>query len=93
MALLYEDLTAKILEACFLAHRISKKSRMASVSFHDAIVEALCFGWVDSKAMPRDDDFFATRCGPLYAAPNQTRVFPADGAVMGPFCSACSSRL
>lgn len=35
-----------------------KKSKTPSVRFHDAIVDALCFGWVDSKAVPRDDESF-----------------------------------
>ena len=33
-----------------------KRSATPSVRFHDAIVDALCFGWVDSKAAPRDDE-------------------------------------
>jgi len=35
-----------------------KRSGTPSVRFRDAIVDALCFGWVDSKAMPRDDESF-----------------------------------
>jgi len=35
-----------------------KDSATPSVSFHDAIVDALCFGWVDSKALPRDKESF-----------------------------------
>ncbi len=35
-----------------------KKSPVPSVSFHDAIVDALCFGWVDSRAAPRDHESF-----------------------------------
>ena len=35
-----------------------KKSSTPSVSFHDAILDALCFGWVDSKAIPRDAESF-----------------------------------
>ncbi|MGI8589253.1 MAG: YdeI/OmpD-associated family protein [Chloroflexia bacterium] len=35
-----------------------KKSKTPSVHFHDAIVDALCFGWVDSKAIPRDEESF-----------------------------------
>ena len=31
-----------------------KKSATPSVRFHDAIEEAVCFGWVDSKAVKRD---------------------------------------
>ncbi len=35
-----------------------KRSNTPSVRFHDAIVDALCFGWVDSKAIPRDGESF-----------------------------------
>lgn len=42
-----------------------KKSKTPSVRFHDAIEDALCFGWVDSKAITRDDEscylFFSQR--------------------------------
>jgi uncharacterized protein YdeI (YjbR/CyaY-like superfamily) len=31
-----------------------KKSKTPSVHWHDAIEHALCFGWVDSKAIKRD---------------------------------------
>jgi uncharacterized protein YdeI (YjbR/CyaY-like superfamily) len=31
-----------------------KKSKTQSVHWHDAIEHALCFGWVDSKAIKRD---------------------------------------
>ena len=33
-----------------------KSSKTASVHWHDAIENALCFGWVDSKAMKRDKE-------------------------------------
>jgi len=35
-----------------------KKSKTPSVHFHDAIEHALCFGWVDSKAIKRDHESF-----------------------------------
>lgn len=35
-----------------------RKSKIPSVHFHEAIENALCFGWVDSKAHGRDDDSF-----------------------------------
>jgi uncharacterized protein YdeI (YjbR/CyaY-like superfamily) len=41
-----------------------KKSKTPGVRFHDAIVDALCFGWVDSKAIPRDDESFYLLCSP-----------------------------
>jgi uncharacterized protein YdeI (YjbR/CyaY-like superfamily) len=33
-----------------------KKSETPSVHWHDAIENALCFGWVDSKAIKRDNE-------------------------------------
>ncbi len=33
-----------------------KKSKMPSVHWHDAIENALCYGWVDSKANSRDKE-------------------------------------
>lgn len=33
-----------------------KKSKTPSVHWHDAIENALCFGWVDSKAIKRDKE-------------------------------------
>ncbi|MGD9994798.1 MAG: YdeI family protein [Salinivirgaceae bacterium] len=33
-----------------------KKSKVPSVHWHDAIENALCYGWVDSKAKSRDKE-------------------------------------
>ena len=33
-----------------------KSSKIPSVHWHDAIENALCFGWVDNKAMKRDKE-------------------------------------
>ncbi|MGB3007222.1 MAG: hypothetical protein WBC06_11975 [Chitinophagaceae bacterium] len=33
-----------------------KKSKVPSVHWHDAIENALCYGWVDSKAKKRDEE-------------------------------------
>jgi uncharacterized protein YdeI (YjbR/CyaY-like superfamily) len=33
-----------------------KSSKIPSVHWHDAIENALCFGWVDSKAIKRDKE-------------------------------------
>ncbi len=40
------------------------QSKTPSVHFKEAIVDALCFGWVDSKALPRDDESFYLMCSP-----------------------------
>jgi len=42
-----------------------KKSNIPSVVYNDAVDEALCFGWIDSKAKPLDEEkymqFFSRR--------------------------------
>lgn len=42
-----------------------KKANRPTVSYNDAVDEALCFGWIDSKAKPIDDEkymqFFSPR--------------------------------
>lgn len=42
-----------------------KKSKMPSISWSEAVDEALCFGWIDSKAKPFDEEkylqFFGKR--------------------------------
>jgi uncharacterized protein YdeI (YjbR/CyaY-like superfamily) len=42
-----------------------KKSNLPTVLYNDAVDEALCFGWIDSKAKPIDEDkymqFFTKR--------------------------------
>src|SRR5688572_21266921 len=42
-----------------------KQTGVASVHYAEAVEEALCFGWIDSKANKRDDDsyyqFFSIR--------------------------------
>ncbi len=35
-----------------------KKSKEPTVSYSDAVDEALCFGWIDSKAKPVDEEKF-----------------------------------
>ena len=35
-----------------------KESGVASVYYNDAVEEALCFGWIDSKPNKRDDKSF-----------------------------------
>jgi uncharacterized protein YdeI (YjbR/CyaY-like superfamily) len=35
-----------------------KHSGLASLTYNDAVEEALCFGWIDSKINPIDDDFY-----------------------------------
>ena len=41
-----------------------KKSKTQSVHWHDAIENALCFGWVDSKAVKRDAESCYLKCTP-----------------------------
>jgi len=35
-----------------------KKSNVPTITYSEAVDEALCFGWIDSKAMPVDHDSF-----------------------------------
>lgn len=35
-----------------------KHSGLASLTYNDAVEEALCFGWIDSKVNPIDDTFY-----------------------------------
>jgi uncharacterized protein YdeI (YjbR/CyaY-like superfamily) len=35
-----------------------KHSGLPSLTYSDAVEEALCFGWIDSKINPIDEDFF-----------------------------------
>ena len=35
-----------------------KHTGLASLTYNDAVEEALCFGWIDSKIKPIDDDFY-----------------------------------
>ena len=35
-----------------------KKSKVATISWSEAVEEALCFGWVDSKRIPVDEEKF-----------------------------------
>ena len=35
-----------------------KHSGLPSLTYKDAVEEALCFGWIDSKIHPLDDDFY-----------------------------------
>ena len=35
-----------------------KHTGLPSLTYNDAVEEALCFGWIDSKINPIDDDFY-----------------------------------
>ena len=56
-----------------------KHSRLPSLTYNDAVEEALCFGWIDSKINPIDDDFYMQIFTPrkpksAWSALNKTRV-------------------
>jgi len=56
-----------------------KHSRLPSLTYTDAVEEALCFGWIDSKINPIDDDFYMQVFTPrkpksAWSALNKTRV-------------------
>jgi uncharacterized protein YdeI (YjbR/CyaY-like superfamily) len=56
-----------------------KHSGIASLSYEDAVEEALCFGWIDSKVHPIDEAFYQQVFTPRkaksqWSASNRTRV-------------------
>ncbi len=56
-----------------------KNSGLTSVSYSDAVEEALCFGWIDSKVRSIDDDryrqlYTPRRPGSVWSRPNKERV-------------------
>ena len=56
-----------------------KKSKGPNISYNDAMEEALCFGWVDSKAKKRDaESFYLTftprKPGSNWSQPNIERA-------------------
>src|SRR5882757_9456012 len=56
-----------------------KHSRLPSLTYHDAVEEALCFGWIDSKINPIDDVFYMQMFTPrkpksAWSGLNKTRV-------------------
>jgi uncharacterized protein YdeI (YjbR/CyaY-like superfamily) len=56
-----------------------KHSGLASLTYNDAVEEALCFGWIDSKINPIDDTFYMQVFTPrkpqgAWSALNRTRV-------------------
>ena len=54
---------------------IAKKgSGIESVARHEAVEEALCFGWIDSQAKSVDDDWFSQRFTPRRARSKWSRL-------------------
>jgi uncharacterized protein YdeI (YjbR/CyaY-like superfamily) len=56
-----------------------KHSRLPSLTYTDAVEEALCFGWIDSKINPIDDAFYMQMFTPrrlksAWSALNRARV-------------------
>jgi uncharacterized protein YdeI (YjbR/CyaY-like superfamily) len=56
-----------------------KQSRLPSLTYNDAVEEALCFGWIDSKINPLDEAFYMQIFTPrksksAWSALNKTRV-------------------
>jgi len=56
-----------------------KHSGLTTVSYNDAVEEALCFGWIDTTLNPIDDKFYAQLFTPrrprsTWAASNKARV-------------------
>ncbi len=56
-----------------------KHSKLPTVSYNDAVEEALCFGWIDGLMNPLDETFYMQRFTPrktksVWAASNKKRV-------------------
>ena len=56
-----------------------KKSKVESINYNDAMEEAVCFGWIDSKAKKRDAESFYLTFTPRnpkskWSEPNKERV-------------------
>jgi len=51
-----------------------KKSNTSSVYYDASIEEALCFGWIDNKAIKRDEDSFYLLFKPRTAKSNWSKV-------------------
>jgi uncharacterized protein YdeI (YjbR/CyaY-like superfamily) len=56
-----------------------KKSSTKSISYNEAVEQALCFGWIDSKANKRDAESFYLQFTPRklnskWSNPNKERV-------------------
>ena len=56
-----------------------KHTQLPSLTYNDAVEEALCFGWIDSKINPIDDAFYMQIFTPrkaksAWSALNKTRV-------------------
>jgi uncharacterized protein YdeI (YjbR/CyaY-like superfamily) len=77
----------KLQQVWLILHK--KSSQDSSVNYEEAVEEALCFGWIDSKPMKRDDHtfllFFSQRKPKsVWSASNKKRLVKliADGQMM-----------
>ncbi len=64
-------------EVCLIIY--GKKGKTESVSYHEAVEEALCFGWIDSLTNKRDAESVYQRFSPRkptsnWSARNRQRV-------------------
>jgi uncharacterized protein YdeI (YjbR/CyaY-like superfamily) len=59
-------------EAWLVIHR--KSSGYPTLSYHEAIEHALCYGWIDSHAAKHDADSFRLRFTPRRPRSNWSRV-------------------
>jgi uncharacterized protein YdeI (YjbR/CyaY-like superfamily) len=72
-----------------------KGSRSGTLSYEDAVLEALCFGWIDSTAKSLDDETYGLwmarrRTKSVWSAINKRRleVLVAEGAMTTPGLAA-----
>jgi uncharacterized protein YdeI (YjbR/CyaY-like superfamily) len=55
-------------EVCLIIYH--KKSEVQSIDLNEAVEEALCFGWIDSRANKRDNESVYQRFSPRKPAGN-----------------------
>jgi uncharacterized protein YdeI (YjbR/CyaY-like superfamily) len=56
-----------------------KHSRLPSLTYNDAVEEALCFGWIDSKINPIDETFYMQMFTPRKPKSAWGSYFPGLG--------------
>jgi len=59
-------------EVCLIIYH--KKSKTKCISYNDAIEEALCYGWIDSKANKRNAESFYQRFSPIKPKSNWSEL-------------------
>ena len=59
-------------EVCLIIYH--KKSKIQCLDHNEAVEEALCFGWIDSKANKRDEESYYQRFSPRRLRSNWSKT-------------------